>query len=124
MSKKKEFRDDNPEEALSGDPSDSQEQPSFLNTIAADSTPQPEEKPASARQKAPAAPKLKVPLFPGFKEPPKLPFSTLADKHGTSAVLLAAVKAEHGWGDDTRLTESEYLAALDDWLKAPAGKGR
>jgi hypothetical protein len=47
----------------------------------------------------------------------------LAAATGTERVVLAALKAAHGWDDETRLTREEFVQARDAWLAAP-GRAR
>jgi hypothetical protein len=47
----------------------------------------------------------------------------LADATGTGNVVLAALKAAHGWDNETRLTREEFVQARDAWLAAP-GRSR
>jgi hypothetical protein len=47
----------------------------------------------------------------------------LATATGTDKVVQAALKAAHGWDDETRLTREEFVQAHDAWLAAP-GRAR
>lgn len=48
-------------------------------------------------------------------KPTKLAFHVLAQSTGTDRVLTAALKAQYGWTDETKLTRREFLQKRDAW---------
>jgi hypothetical protein len=56
----------------------------------------------------------------GRAKPAPAPVSALASATGTSALVLAALKAAYGWTERTRLTRAEFVRLRDEWLNRPA----
>jgi hypothetical protein len=81
--------------------------------------------PTKSTKQSPTIDLRSVKNFPGKKNTEGLvSLSSLAGRFHTSAVELAALKAEYGWADATLLTADRYREALDSWLVAPAGGRR
>lgn len=47
----------------------------------------------------------------------------LARHLGTPAWVLVGVKAANDWGEGKAVTEQEFLACVDRWLKSPMSGG-
>lgn len=45
----------------------------------------------------------------------------LARKHNLPGWVLAGAATAYGWGEGKRLSESEFLKAVERWLRRPMG---
>lgn len=54
--------------------------------------------------------------------PETLPVEELAQRLGTPAWTLRGTMAAYGWAAGKHLTESEFKAAVQNWLAAPMGR--
>lgn len=54
--------------------------------------------------------------------PTAVAVAVLASLLKLPSVVVAAVKAEHGWDDSTLVSEQDLRGAVDAWLNAPANQ--
>jgi hypothetical protein len=53
----------------------------------------------------------------------KADIESLAAVTGTGSIVIAALKAEYGWTDKTKLSRDEFVRLRDSWLSRPARRG-
>jgi len=53
----------------------------------------------------------------------KTDIESLAAVTGTGSIVIAALKAEYGWTDKTKLSRDEFVRLRDSWLSRPARRG-
>ena len=78
----------------------------------------------TSKPKTPSRIEIPQGLGPGIfgKRPAgEMPVDSVAEKLGVKPHVLAGLKVECGWDSETKVTESEFLERLNDWLGQSQG---